>query len=207
MNADAYRANYRNCKIDYEFMNQPGEVQLEVPKEISWPRRKMDLSEAKPDTVRLKTGQWISIEAIECMAIDSHDLWMYLVKRKKKLRYAPGEWMHFTRAELHRIYPAMSIKRQPLVSRNVFLMNVIRGADGRPAELRVYSSTYKPLFKTTLIFADPNHIPHPHRHGSWWHETKFSYSWYAQDLKEGRAIDPMGLHMLSLTRPDFEDPD
>ena len=205
MNADHYRAYYRDCKTDYEFMNRPPEFELEVPKEISWPRRIMDLSEAKEDIARLKFGQWISIDAIEWMAIDANDLWIYMVKRKKKLRYAPGEWMYFTRAELHKIYPAMSIKRQPLVSRNVFLMHVIRGADSRPRELRVYSSTYKPLFKTTMDFLDPDHSPHPYRVGSWWYDTKSSATLYGQDVKEGKVLDQMELHALSLTLPDYED--
>ena len=189
INADAYRRDFRwNSDVDYEFVNRKPEFVLEVPKELSWPSRKVDRSEFPPDAVQLKSKQWFSISCVEKMALTANDRWMYLVRNKKKLRYAPGEWLYLDRKELGRIYPSMSTKTHHIANRNVFLMNVIRGKDGKPRELRVYSSKYKPLFKTTMDFADPTHAASPNYLGSWWQNTLFVWAnperYLKSDLQE-----------------------
>ncbi|MEI6323490.1 MAG: hypothetical protein WCP60_10350 [bacterium] len=185
INADSYRRNYRwDPAIDYEYIARPAEFELETPKEKLWPRNKIDLSTIPPGSAQLVTHQWIHIDAIETRAIDANDRWMYQVKHKKKLRYAPGEWMYFNRKELGRIYPSMSIATHEIRNRNVFLMHVLRDPMGIPTELWVYSSNYKPLFKSTMVFKDPNYVPHPPRRGSWWHNNKHNWTFHELLLKE-----------------------
>ena len=63
----------------------------------------------------------------------------------------------------------------------------IQEDDGIPKELWVYSSTYTPLFKTTLNFVDPQHPVHENRRGSWWHNNCFAWVFHEQYLREEEA--------------------
>jgi hypothetical protein len=186
VNADGYRARQRwRLEVDYLFVNRPAEFELQEPDELSWPRYKVDTSGFPPDAAKLKSGQWFSIHGIEKMAGTANDRWMYLVKSKrKKLKYAPGEWLYFDRKELGQIFPSMSTKTHHIANRNAFLMHVIRGQDGIPTQLWVYSSNYNPLFKATLNFVDPQHPVHENRRGSWWHNECFAWVFHERYLKE-----------------------
>ena len=109
--------------MDYEFVKGHAEFKLQEPDELSWPRYKVDTSGFPPDAAKLESGQWFSIHGIEKMAGVANDRWMYLVKSKrKKLKYAPGEWLYFDRKELGQIFPSMSTKTHHIANRNAFLM-------------------------------------------------------------------------------------
>lgn len=190
INADAYRANHRaDCRVDYESVHRQPEFELRVPKELSWPRNEVDLSEAPPDSAQLASRQWVSIESIERLSIDANDRWMYLVHAKQRLKYAPGEWLYLYRSELTRVFPSLGSKQSLIADRNAFLMNTIRGEDEKPTELRVYSSTYLPLFRVVLDFVDPNHPVQPYGDGVWWHHTKYPWAYYARDLKNNEEVE------------------
>jgi len=186
INADGYRARQRwRLEVDYEFVKGHAEFKLQEPDELSWPRYKVDTSGFPPDAAKLKSGQWFSIHGIERMAGVANDRWMYLVKSKRKrLKYAPGEWLYFDRKELGVIFPSLGLKKKKIADRNAFLIHVIRGQDGIPTQLWVYSSNYKPLFKTTLNFIDPLHPVHDNKRGSWWHNNCFAWVFHEQYLKE-----------------------
>ena len=181
MNADVYGSFHRSPEKDYEFINRAPEFQIPIPKEASWPRRKIANMVGRKDSRPLVCGQWISLKSIEWVAGPGRDRWFYAIQVQGKIRHQPGEWLYVDRTELVRIYPTLNIKRAPYKRRNVFLINVIRDDNRKPIELRVYSSGYKPLFKTQLIFKHGTPTP-PEGMNLWWTDRKYNSSIYARFL-------------------------
>lgn len=181
INADVHSANNRTGQSDYEFINRPAKFQIQVPKELSFPRRRVQNLIARKDSRPLICGQWISLESIEWIAGPGRDRWFYSVQVSNKIQHQPGEWLYVSRTELNRIYPTLNTKRGPFLNRNVFLINVIRDSSSTPTELRVYSSRYKPLFKTRLIFKHGTPVL-PSNLNLWWTDRKYKSSAYARRI-------------------------
>jgi len=164
----------RSPEEDLQYISQKPTFALETPEIRTWVRRPAyDPSTAlESDTLRVRSGTYFCVTAMNRLAIFGRDRFIYLTQYKPhKLKFYPGEMYYIHKSELKEIFPDLGLTRPMFRNRSYFVIQVLRNDMDNPTELRVYSSTYKPIFRVVLDFP-AGYVP-PVTDGSWWHDTQF----------------------------------
>lgn len=167
----------RRCpEEDLQYISQKPGFELETPVIRKWVRHPAyDPSTAlEKDTLRVRSGTYVCICALNRLAVFGRDRFIYLTQYKPhKLKFYPGEMYYVHKSELKEIFPDMGLTmRRKFKTTSYYVIQVLRDSQFHPTELRVYSSRYKPIFRVVLDFPG-GYVPPPVKDGSWWHDTQF----------------------------------
>ena len=140
----------------------------------------------RPDLAPLLNAHALCLPALRNWFVWGRARYFYKTIYQKSIKRAAGEWSVMYPFEMKEAFPSVSFEKGNY--RQWYLVQCVRDPNGAIYEIRVYSSSYAPLFRMECKLAEGAVIPEKYQ--DWWNDRLNTLPPYRkQDQEDLRRMD------------------